>query len=127
MRHLHAERGLVGLDARLEHRVAGMLLLVLAVEPLQQAEFRLLQFGRRGAAVQIGNRFRPAGDARSGIDSGEEVGRPDLAAGVRQLRREHHVARQVLILGTQAVVTQDPTLGRLNVTDPVWMPKVAWK
>src|SRR5262249_17182670 len=102
-RHLHAEGGLVALDARFEHRVAGVGALMLAIEAIEQAQLELLHRGRWRTHVEVGYRLRPADDARARIHAGQEVARPDLAAAVRHLWCEYDVARQVLILGAEPV------------------------
>ena len=73
------------------------------VEALKQAEFCLLDFGRRRAALEVGHRLISRDDAGALIYSRQKIRIPDLAAGVRQLRREHHERGQVLILRAQAV------------------------
>ena len=51
----------------------------------------------------FGDRLGPGHDARPLVAAGQEVGRPDLPAGVGQVRREHDERRQVLVHRPQAV------------------------
>ncbi len=81
-RHLHAERGLVRLDPRIEHRIArDVRACMLAVEFIQQTQFQLLQFSRGRAAVEIRNGLRAAGDACPGINRPAE--NPTTTSGSR--------------------------------------------
>jgi len=80
-----------------------MLLLVLAVEAVEQAEFERLEFRRRRAADEIRDRLRARDHARAGMDAGEKVGAENLRAGIRKLRREDDERREIPVFRPQPV------------------------
>ena len=76
---------------------------MLAVEALEQTQFELLHFFGGRPAVQIRNGFRPGEDSRPLVAAGQKIGTPDLAPGVRQIRRKDDKRRQILIFGPEAI------------------------
>ncbi|MCE9608640.1 MAG: hypothetical protein K8R23_00270 [Chthoniobacter sp.] len=101
--HLHAGGGLEGFQPGDQRGVGGMLLLVLAVKAVEQAEFERLDFGGGGAADEIRDRLRTREDARAGMDAGEKVGAENLRAGIRELRREHDERWEIAVFRPQPV------------------------
>ena len=53
--------------------------------------------------AQVGDRLGAGDDPRALVAGGQEVGAPDLPAGVGQLRGEHDEGRQILVERAQAV------------------------
>src|SRR2546423_15190735 len=73
------------------------------IESRQQAELQFLKPRRGRAANQIRDRLWTGNDTRALMASRQKIGTPNLAAGVRQLRREHDKRGQVLVHRAEAV------------------------
>ena len=71
--HLHTEGGLERLDPRRERRISRPRLLMLAVEPRQQAQLEFLDFLRGRRACQVRHRLRTCRHQRSGMAAGQKV------------------------------------------------------
>ena len=108
---LHAKGRLQRLDAGFELAVGAALGQVLAVELLQQVELPPLRVRGRATAfcrygiIFCGSRFGVV-DVRALILGRQEAAGPQLREPHRPAGAEHDVARQVLVLGAQAV--QEP-------------------
>src|SRR5579872_6115893 len=106
LRHLglHSVGQLVALDSRRQLRAAGPRVQVLLVDARQQIELApLLLRGRR--AVQVQHRVADGPEQRALVGGGHEAARPVRLAADRAAAvvHDHHIARQVLVLGPEAV------------------------
>lgn len=100
--HLHAEGGFEGAEASFEDGVAGVLGEVGAVEGGEGGEFALLL--RDGdARGDVSDGFRAGDDERALMGGGEEVGGPDLGAGVGGFGGEDDEGGEVGVFGAEAV------------------------
>ncbi len=100
---LHAKGQLERSDAGIELAVDHTFALVEFVELSQSVELVALSLEVAGPGVQVGDRVLQVADERPLVGAGQETGGPELRPLEDLGGADHHEARQVLVLGAQAV------------------------